>query len=182
MKEVEDTIRLLHLMGSIPQFKAFIPLKLLETYEQTMLNWFRLCSTLNANIIEYYLLVGVTSIEASRKVVEYMKGMDEKDKDKIIKLWIDVFEKEFNTLLSSERFTKVVSNITGAYSDMLKSIMDLAEANLKELGLPTRSEMDSVYREMVKMKRDIARLSEEIDMLKGNDRERVEVTNSTNNK
>ncbi len=182
MREVDDTIRLFHLMGSIPQLKAFIPLRLLESYEQAMLNWFRLSSTLNINIIEYYLLVGVTWIEASRKVVEQMKGMDEKDKDKVIKLWIDVFEKEFNTLLSSERFTKVVSNITSAYSDMLKSIRDLAEANLKELNLPTRSEMDSVYREMVKMKRDIARLNEEVNMLKGKDRDRVEVTNSTNNK
>jgi hypothetical protein len=162
----DEIVKLLQFVSNVPQFKAFMPMKFLESYEQALLNWLRIASALNANIIEYYILISATWIEASKRTLERIKDMDERDKEKVIKLWIDVFEKEFNTLLGSERFASIIGNITNAYADMLKSVMDLVEAHLKELGLPTRSEMDSVYREMVKMKRDIARLSEEISMLK----------------
>ncbi len=181
MDKEDEIVKLLRFVGNVPQFKAFIPMKFLESYEQALLNWLRIASTLNANIIEYYILVSVTWIEASKKTLEHIKDMDEKDKEKVIKLWIDIFEKEFNTLLSSEKFASIISNITNAYTDMLKSVMDLVEAHFKELGLPTRSEMDSVYREMVKMKRDIARLSEEISMLKI-DKGSREINNAYNSK
>ncbi|MEM2924001.1 MAG: poly(R)-hydroxyalkanoic acid synthase subunit PhaE, partial [Candidatus Nitrosocaldus sp.] len=73
---------------------------------------------------------------------------------------------EFNELFRSQRFGNVVNNIIISYTDLLKCMAGIVEVYFKELGLPTRSEMDSVYREMVKMKRDIANLVDEVKGLR----------------
>ncbi len=166
---VEDLRSLLKSMNDIPQFKAFTPFKSIEAYERSLLNYIRISMNLNSSIMEYYMLIGVTYAEAYKKTLERIKAGEvegEKSKEALNRLWIDTFEKEFNILMSSERFARVVSSITSSYADILKCISDIVESLFKELGLPTRSEMDSVYREMVKMKRDIASLAEEVNKLK----------------
>jgi BMFP domain-containing protein YqiC len=166
---MEDLRSLLKSVSDIPQFKAFAPFKSIEIYERSLLNYIRISTNLNNSIMEYYMLIGVTYAEAYKKTLERIKAGEvegEKGKEALNRLWIDTFEKEFNILMSSERFARVVSSITSAYADILKCISDIVESAFKELGLPTRSEMDSVYREMVKMKRDIASLAEEVNKLK----------------
>ncbi len=166
---MEDLRSLLKSVSDIPQFKAFTPFKSIETYERSLLNYIRISTNLNNSIMEYYMLIGVTYTEAYKKTLERIKAGEvegEKGKEALNRLWMDTFEKEFNILMSSERFARVVSSITSSYADILKCISDIVESAFKELGLPTRSEMDSVYREMVKMKRDIAYLAEEVNKLK----------------
>ncbi len=161
---VEKLLGSLSLMRKIPQFRAFMPVRVVEVAEEALLNYVRASSSLATSMAEYYMLLSATSVEASRKAVLKMEEI--KDVEKARKAWIDVFEQEFNELFRSQRFGNVVNNIITSYTDLLKCMASIVEAYFKELGLPTRSEMDSVYREMVKMKRDIANLSEEVRRLK----------------
>lgn len=164
MDSVEKLLNSLALMRKIPQFRAFMPIRVIEVAEAALLNYSRASASLTSSIAEYYMLLSATSLEASRKAA--LKMAETKDDEKARKVWIDVFEQEFNELFRSQRFGNVVNSIITSYADLLKSITDIVEVYFKELGLPTRSEMDSVYREMVKMKRDIANLAGEVKRLK----------------
>ncbi|MEM3103746.1 MAG: poly(R)-hydroxyalkanoic acid synthase subunit PhaE [Candidatus Nitrosocaldus sp.] len=161
---VEKLLDSLTLVRKIPQFRAFMPIRVIEITEEALLNYSRIGASLTSSIAEYYMLLSATSLEASRKAA--LKMAEIKDDEKARKVWIDVFEQEFNELFRSQRFGNIVNNIITSYADLLKCMASIVEAYFKELGLPTRSEMDSVYREMVKMKRDIANLTEEVKMLR----------------
>ncbi|GBC74581.1 hypothetical protein HRbin05_00624 [archaeon HR05] len=164
MDSVEKLLDSLALIRKIPQFRAFMPIRVIEVTEEALLSYSRISASLASSIAEYYMLLSATSLEASRKAA--LKMAEIKDGEKARKAWIDVFEQEFNELFRSQRFGNVVNNIITSYADLLKSIAGIVEVYFKELGLPTRSEMDSVYREMVKMKRDIANLADEMKRLK----------------
>ncbi|MFN4336971.1 MAG: poly(R)-hydroxyalkanoic acid synthase subunit PhaE [Candidatus Nitrosocaldus sp.] len=178
MDSVERLLDSLTSMRKIPQFRAFMPVKVIEVAEEALLNYIRVSSNLASSIAEYYMLLSATSVEASRKASLKMGEIN--DVENARKAWIDVFEQEFNELFRSQRFGNVVNNIITSYADLLKCVSSIVETYFKELGLPTRSEMDSVYREMVKMKRDIANLTEEVGRLREEmDRRRDEKIHNT---
>ncbi|MEM3001241.1 MAG: poly(R)-hydroxyalkanoic acid synthase subunit PhaE [Candidatus Nitrosocaldus sp.] len=178
MDSVEKLLDSLALIRKIPQFRAFMPIRVIEVTEEALLNYVRVSSNLTSSIAEYYMLLNAASLEACRKATLKIAGIN--DAEKARKTWIDVFEQEFNELFRSQRFGNVVNNIITSYADLLKGVAGIVEAYFKELGLPTRSEMDSVYREMVKMKRDIANLTEEVRRLReGMDRRRDEDIHNT---
>lgn len=160
---VEKLLDSLSLMRKIPQLRAFMPVRVMEVTEEALLNYIRVSSSLMSSMAEYYMLLNMTSLEASRKAASKIAEVN--DVEKARKVWIDAFEQEFNELFRSQRFGNVINNIITSYADLLKGVAGIVEAYFKELGLPTRSEMDSVYREMVKMKRDIANLTEEVKRL-----------------
>lgn len=175
---VEKLLDSLALLRKIPQFRAFMPLRVIEVTEEALLNYIRASSNLAVNIAEYYMLLSAASLEASRKAA--LRIAEKKDDEDARKAWIDVFEQEFNELFRSQRFGNVVNNMITSYSDLLKGVASIVEAYFKELGLPTRSEMDSVYREMVKMKRDIASINEEVKRLRERlDRRDEEIHNTS---
>ena len=182
-KSAEDTIEeykhlslfwtdLLHLMSSKPQaltstgpMRAFaanskkVSTELIEINESLL--------GFNKFVTEYYKQLAETWSEAQKKV--NLKSPDvPQDVEQIEafkRIWIDIFDNDFTELFDSKKFGENYGHLVSKELELTKHWNNITNVILQSVNLPSKEEIDEVYKELHSLKKRITKL--EIELKKG---------------
>jgi poly[(R)-3-hydroxyalkanoate] polymerase subunit PhaE len=79
--------------------------------------------------------------------------------------WIKTLEKNFMEMLKSSEYTEVLNNTIISLADCKNVKRDVVAIFLKDLQIPTSTEMDDVYKTLYQMKKKIRELSKQVETL-----------------
>jgi hypothetical protein len=98
------------------------------------------------------------------------KSLDDKQ---LYQMAIDVFHQKYDAMLKSEQGQKAVKEVIDQYLDFKNKVNTVNERALKRLAIPTKSEMDDVFKEIYTLKKtnkkqasQIKELTKEVENLK----------------
>ncbi|MEE8132156.1 MAG: poly(R)-hydroxyalkanoic acid synthase subunit PhaE [Nitrososphaerales archaeon] len=126
-------------------------------------------SEFNKMLAQYYAKVSASWMEATRQVMIKcpIDIKDEKSRETVKKVWIDIFEEEFTTLFDSEDFAMIFGKLVEHEVKFNKHIQKLVEICSKNLEMPTRSEIESIYVEIARIKNKLKEISDNIEDVSG---------------
>jgi hypothetical protein len=182
-KSVEDTVEeykhlslfwtdLLHLMSSKPQaltstgpMRAFaanskkVSTELIEINESLL--------GFNKFVTEYYKQLAETWSEAQKKVnVKAPKVPQDVEQIEAFKrIWIDIFDNDFTELFDSKKFGENYGHLVSKELELTKHWNNITNVILQSVNLPSKEEIDEVYKELHSLKKRITKL--EIELKKG---------------
>ncbi|HUT05998.1 MAG TPA: poly(R)-hydroxyalkanoic acid synthase subunit PhaE [Nitrosopumilaceae archaeon] len=163
---------LIHLMSSKPQaltstgpMRAFaanskkVSTELIEINESLL--------GFNKFLTEYYKQLSETWSEAQKKVnvkapdvpqdVEQIEGFK--------RIWIDIFDNDFTELFDSKKFGENYGKLVSKELELTKHWNNITNVILQSANLPSKEEIDEVYKELHSLKKRITKL--EIELKKG---------------
>ena len=114
----------------------------------------------NNNLLHYYGKLSETWIEAQKKVSSKMANVpqDGESLEAYKRVWIDMFENNFTQLFDSKEFSKNYNNLVSKELDLMKRWNTIMDIMLKASNLPTKEEIEEIYREMHSLKQRITKL------------------------
>ncbi|MFQ5940164.1 MAG: poly(R)-hydroxyalkanoic acid synthase subunit PhaE [Nitrososphaerales archaeon] len=126
-------------------------------------------SAFNRTLSQYYAKVSAAWMEATRQVMTKCPPdiLDEKAKEQLKKVWLEAFEEEFTKLFDSEDFAVVFGKLLKHEIQFNKHIHRLVEIYSKNLDIPTRTEFESVYEEIERIKKKLKEISDVIEEISG---------------
>lgn len=161
-------INLLHLMAGKPaaltsvgparnwinDFKE-ITTQIVESYDDIV--------EFNQRVAEYYRQLSQTWIEAQKKVNAKATSLpqDSEQLEAYKRIWIDIFENDFTQLFDSEEFGQNYSKLVSAELELLKRWENISNTVLQSLRLPTKKDIDEIYRELHQLKKRVSKLEKE---------------------
>ena len=109
---------------------------------------------------EYYGNLSETWIDAQKKVTSKMGDVpqDEESIEAYKRVWIDMFENNFTQLFDSKEFSKNYNNLVSKELDLMKRWNTIMDIMLKASNLPTKEEIEEIYKEMHSLKQRITKL------------------------
>ena len=163
---------LIHLMSSKPQalastgpMRAFatnskkVSTELIEMNEGLM--------EFNKFVTEYYKQLAETWSEAQKKV--NLKSPEvPQDVEKIEafkRVWIDIFDNDFTELFDSKKFGANYGKLVSKELELTKHWNNITNVILQAANLPSKEEIDEVYKELHALKKRLKKL--EIESKKG---------------
>ena len=108
-------------------------------------------------------------LQASKRAYELMEGkLAERSEPGreistlrgLYDVWIDAAEEGYAEVALSPDFRKVYGELVNAQMRVRKHVNDAAERNTRTLGMPTRTEVNSVHARLVEVRRRLARIEE----------------------
>ena len=114
----------------------------------------------NNNLLDYYGKLSETWIEAQKKVSSKMANVpqDGERLEAYKRVWIDMFENNFTQLFDSKEFSKNYNNLVSKELDLMKRWNTIMDIMLKASNLPTKEEIEEIYKEMHSLKQRITKL------------------------
>ncbi len=114
----------------------------------------------NNNLLDYYGKLSETWIDAQKKVSSKMANVpqDGESLEAYKRVWIDMFENNFTQLFDSKEFSKNYNNLVSKELDHMKRWNSIMDIMLKASNLPTKEEIEEIYREMHSLKQRITKL------------------------
>ena len=163
---------LIHLMSSKPQalgstgpMRAFatnskkISTELIEINEHLL--------GFNKFQTEYYKQLAETWSDAQKKVnlkaPEVPQDVEQIEAFK--RIWIDIFDNDFTELFDSKKFGENYGKLVSKELDLTKHWNNITNVILQSVNLPSKEEIDEVYKELHSLKKRITKL--EIELKKG---------------
>ena len=160
---------IIHLMSSKPQsltsigpMRAFatnskkISTELIEINEDLM--------EFNQHLTEYYKQLSDTWSEAQKKVnlkaPEIPQGVEQIESFK--RVWIDIFDNDFTELFDSERFGENYGKLVSKELELTKHWNNITNVILQSVNLPSKEEIDEVYKEIHALKKRVGKLELEL--------------------
>lgn len=160
---------IIHLMSSKPQaltsigpMRAFatntkkISTELIEINEKLI--------EFNQLVTEYYRQLSETWDAAQKKVnlksPEVPHDIEQIDAFK--RIWIDVFDNDFTELFDSEKFGVNYGKLVSKELDLTKHWNNIANVILQSANLPSKEEIDEVYKELHALKKRVIKLEMEL--------------------
>ena len=160
---------LIHLMSSKPQaltsigpMRAFsanskkIAAELIEVNEKML--------EFNKHVTEYYKQLSETWTEAQKKVnlkvPEVPQDVEQYEAYK--RIWIDIFDNDFTELFDSKRFGENYGNLVSKELELTKHWTNITNVILKSANLPSKEEIDEVYKELHALKKRVIKLETEL--------------------
>ena len=128
----------------------------------------------NKYLAQYYAKISAAWMEATKKVLAECPEdiSDEKARERLKDVWIETFEQEFTTLFDTEDFAEIFGQMLKSEVKFNKHVRNLVEILSTNIGMPTRSEMDSVYKEIEGIKNKLKEISDNVrDLSKGTKKE-----------
>ena len=123
----------------------------------------------NARLLEYYKQLTDTWNEAqkqfSKKVPEIPTDVEHVDSTK--RIWIDIFENYFTRLFDSSEFAENFGKMVSSELELAKRWNNIVSLMLETASLPTKNEVDELYKELHLLRKRVAKL-EKIDNSGGN--------------
>lgn len=114
----------------------------------------------NNRLTEYYKQLTNTWNEAqqqfSKKVPEIPTDSEHVDSSK--RIWIDIFENYFTRLFDSPEFGENFGKLISSELDLAKHWKNVASLVLETINMPTKKEIDEIYKELHSMRKRIAKL------------------------
>ena len=160
---------LIHLMSSKPQaltsigpMMAFaanskkISVELIEINEK--LFEFNKCMT------EYYKQLSATWGIAQKKVNQKVPEIpqDVEQIEAVKRIWIDIFDNDFTELFDSEKFGDNYGNLVSKELELTKHWNNITNVILQSVNLPSKEEVDEVYKEIHSLKKRVSKLELEL--------------------
>jgi hypothetical protein len=132
-----------------------ISAEVIESYESVV--------QFNQRLTEYYKQLSDTWTEAQKKVDAKAPSIpqDSEQIEAYKRIWIDIFENDFTQLFDSERFGQNYSKLVSAELDLTKHWENILNVTLQSLRLPTRKEVDEVYKELHELRKRVTKLEKE---------------------
>ena len=114
----------------------------------------------NNSLLEYYGNLSETWIDAQKKVTSKMGDVpqDEESIEAYKRVWIDMFENNFTQLFDSKEFSKNYNNLVSKELELMKRWNTIMDIMLKASNLPTKEEIEEIYKEMHSLKQRITKL------------------------
>lgn len=140
-----------------------ISTELIESYESMV--------EFNQRLIEYYKQLSETWMEAQKKVDAKATSLptDSEQLEAYKRIWIDIFENDFTQLFDSERFGQNYGKLVSAELELTKHWENILNVALHSLRLPTRKEIDEVYKEIHHLRKRVTKLEKEAVSAKRHD-------------
>jgi hypothetical protein len=160
---------IIHLMSSKPQaltsigpMRAFaanskkISTELIEINEDLM--------DFNKHLTEYYKQLSDAWGDAQKKVnlkaPEIPQDIEQIDAFK--RIWIDIFDNDFTELFDSEKFGNNYGKLVSKELELTKHWNNITNVILQSANLPSKEEIDEVYKEMHSLKKRVGKLELEL--------------------
>jgi len=165
---------LIHLMSSKPQalasigpMRAFaanskeIASELIEINEKLL--------DFNKHLTEYYKELSETWGEAQKKVNLKIPEIpqDVEHFDAYKRVWIDIFDNDFTELFDSKKFGENYGKLVSKELELTKHWTNITNVILKSANLPSKEEMDEVYKELHTLRKRVTKLETEIRKQQG---------------
>ena len=176
-KEVNDYYKhlslfwtdIIHLMSSKPQaltsigpMRAFaanskkISTELIEINEDL--------TEFNQYLTEYYKQLSNAWSNAQKKV--NMKApeipQDIEQIESVKRIWIDIFDNDFTELFDSEKFGENYGKLVSKELELTKHWNNITNVILQSVNLPSKEEIDEVYKEIHALKKRVGKLELEL--------------------
>ena len=160
---------IIHLMSSKPQaltsigpMRAFAANSKKITTELIDIN--EVLLEFNQYITEYYKQLSDTWSVAQKKV--NLKAPDiPQDVEQIEafkRIWIDIFDNDFTELFDSGKFGVNYGKLVSKELELTKHWNNITNVILQSVNLPSKKEMDEIYKEMHSLKKRIGKLELEL--------------------
>nr|WP_297592986.1 poly(R)-hydroxyalkanoic acid synthase subunit PhaE [Nitrosopumilus sp.] len=160
---------LIHLMSSKPQalasigpMRAFaanskkVSTELIEINESLL--------EFNKYLTEYYKQLaetwGVAQKKVNLKSPEVPQDVEQIEAFK--RIWIDIFDNDFTELFDSEKFGENYGKLVSKELELTKHWNNITNVILQSVNLPSKEEIDEVYKEMHSLKKRVAKLELEL--------------------
>lgn len=160
---------IIHLMASKPQaltsigpMRAFasnskkISTELIQINENLM--------EFNKMVTEYYKQLAETWSEAQKKVNLKAPDVphDVEQMESFKRIWIDIFDNDFTELFDSERFGENYGKLVSKELELTKHWNNISNVILQSANLPSKEEIDEVYKEIHALKKRVTKLEIEL--------------------
>ena len=160
---------IIHLMSSKPQalasigpMRAFaanskkISIELIEINENLM--------EFNKHLTEYYKQLTDTWTDAQKKVnlkaPEIPQDIEQIEAAK--RIWIDIFDNDFTELFDSGKFGDNYGKLVSKELELTKHWNNITNVILQSVNLPSKEEIDEVYKEIHSLKKRVTKLELEL--------------------
>ena len=160
---------IIHLMSSKPQaltsigpMRAFaanskkISVELIEINEKLF--------EFNKYMTEYYKQLssiwGIAQKKVNQKVPEIPQDVEQIEAVK--RIWIDIFDNDFTELFDSEKFGDNYGNLVSKELELTKHWNNITNVILQSVNLPSKEEIDEVYKEIHSLKKRVSKLELEL--------------------
>ena len=160
---------LIHLMSSKPQaltsigpMRAFaanskkISTELIEINEDLL--------AFNQHLAEYYKQLSDVWKDAQKKVnlkaPEIPQDIEQIESMK--RIWIDIFDNDFTELFDSEKFGENYGKLVSKELELTKHWNNITNIVLQSVNLPSKEEIDEVYKEIHSLKKRVGKLELEL--------------------
>jgi polyhydroxyalkanoate synthesis regulator phasin len=160
---------LIHLMSSKPQalastgpMRAFaanskkVSTELIEINESLL--------EFNKFVTEYYKQLAETWNEAQKKVnlkaPEVPQDVEQIEAFK--RIWIDIFDNDFTELFDSKKFGENYGKLVSKELELTKHWNNISNVVLQAANLPSKEEIDEVYKELHALKKRVIKLEIEL--------------------
>ncbi len=114
----------------------------------------------NEYLSEYYKQLVDTWNEAqkqfNKKVPEIPTDSEHIDSTK--RIWIDIFENYFTRLFDSQEFAENFGKLVSSELDLAKHWNNIVTIMLESANMPTKSEIDELYKELHLLRKRVAKL------------------------
>jgi len=165
---------IIHLMASKPQaltsigpMRAFasnskkISTELIQINENLM--------EFNKLVTEYYKQLSETWSEAQKKVNLKAPDVphDTEQMESFKRIWIDIFDNDYTELFDSEKFGENYGKLVSKELELTKHWNNISNVILQSANLPSKEEIDEVYKEIHALKKRVTKL--EIELKKKRD-------------
>ena len=160
---------IIHLMTSKPQaltsigpMRAFtsnskkISTELIQINENLM--------EFNKFVTQYYKQLSETWSEAQKKVNLKAPDVphDIEQMESFKRIWIDIFDNDFTELFDSEKFGENYGKLVSKELELTKHWNNISNVILQSANLPSKEEIDEVYKEMHALKKRVTKLEIEL--------------------
>jgi L-rhamnose mutarotase len=114
----------------------------------------------NSRLSGYYKQLNDTWNESQKeydkKVPELPKDTENIEASK--RIWIDIFENYFTRLFDSSDFSENFGKLVTSELEIAKHWNNMASTLLESANMPTKKEMDEVYKELHSLRKRVAKL------------------------
>ena len=160
---------IIHLMSSKPQaltsigpMRAFaanskkISTELIEINEKLF--------EFNQHMTDYYKQLattwGIAQKKVNLKVPEIPQDVEQIEAVK--RIWIDIFDNDFTELFDSEKFGDNYGNLVSKELELTKHWNNITNVILQSVNLPSKEEIDEVYKEIHALKKRVSKVELEL--------------------
>jgi len=159
----------MHLMSSKPQaltstgpMRAFaanskkVTTELIEINEDLM--------GFNEYLTEYYKQLSDAWKDAQKKVNLKAPEVphDAEQIDSFKRIWIDIFDNDFTELFDSKKFGENYGKLVSKELELTKHWNNITNVVLQSVNLPSKEEIDEVYKELHSLKKRVGKLELEL--------------------
>jgi hypothetical protein len=118
----------------------------------------------NKFVTEYYRQLSETWSDAQKKVNLKSPDVphDVEQIESFKRIWIDIFDNDFTELFDSEKFGVNYGNLVSKELELTKHWNNISNVILQSVNLPSKEEIDEVYKEMHSLKKRVTKLEIEL--------------------